>query len=177
MIKSQNKNNKLHIILNIFCTFILMIASIFLTMFVLGYRLDINLSSSLPNRIFISNLNFNSIENGNYVKFLNPKAKYYTGRTFTKKVLGQGGDKIIIKKFQNIKDNIQGAITINNTTLNVKYKTNKGTLIHILDLKTDTIPNNKLFVYGISEDSYDSRYEEFGLIDKTEVISVSVPLF
>ena len=102
---------------------------------------------------------------------------YYQNKIFTKKVLGQGGDKIIINKFDNVQNNIQGTITINNITLYVKYKTTKGTIINILDIKDYVIPDNKIFVYGTNENSYDSRYKEFGLIDKTEVLGVSIPLF
>ena len=77
------KNN--NIIFDVFCSIILLLATICLIGVVFGLKLDINLSESLPYKIFISNSNFKYIKNGDYIKFVNPRANYYQNKIFIRK--------------------------------------------------------------------------------------------
>jgi conjugal transfer pilin signal peptidase TrbI len=149
----------------------------FLLIFVFRYRIGLNISGSLPNKFFLVDKFNKNIAVGDYVNFIKKNDIYLQNDNFTKKVLGIAGDKIILNKYQEPINNIQGTITINNITLEVKDKTKLGTKVNILNINSDTIPENKIFVYSDHPESYDSRYNEFGLVDVQTVIGVAKPLF
>lgn len=141
-----------------------------------GYKLSVNVSESLPYRFFlIKTRNYDSIKNGDFIQFINKDAKYYNGKKITKQVLASSGDVVKINIFKQAENNIQGSITYNNTVLKVKDKTILGTKVYINDI--EVIPENNYFVIGYNKNSFDSRYKEFGFINKDEVIGVAIPIF
>lgn len=145
-------------------------------MFIGNYKLSINISPSLPYYLFlVKKKNYKKISNGDFIQFINKDAQYYSGVNITKQVLAVGGDTLEINIFEYPIDNIQGTIRFNETELKVKDKTVLGTKVYINNIST--IPENNYFVIGYNEDSFDSRYKEFGLIDKNEIIGVAKPIF
>ena len=162
-------------ILLFFITIILLIEAI---MLISGYKLSINISPSLPYSVFLvktKNFNHNNIKNGDFIQFINKDATYYNGINITKQVFASGGDVLDINIFNEVVDNIQGTITFQGKVLKVKDKTIKGTKVNINNIIK--IPSNHYFVIGYNENSFDSRYKEFGLINEKEVIGVAKPLF
>ncbi len=169
------KNKSIDIVIIIVFTIITFVS---LLLFFNGYRFSINISSSLPHKLFLVNTNqknINNVTNGDFIQFINKDAKYYNGIKITKQVLAKEGDVLEINSFREIKDNIQGTINYGDKVLKVKFKTKKGTEVKINNIKV--IPKNRYFVMGYDEHSFDSRYKEFGLIEKSEVIGVAKPLF
>lgn len=163
---------------NICLFFVLIFILIEILMFSFGCKISVNISPSLPYKVFFVNKSknkINNIKNGDFIQFINKDAKYYNGVKITKQVLAKSGDNLVINLFDEINNNIQGTIIYKDKTLNVKYKTSKGTRVYINDIST--LPKDKYFVVGYDENSFDSRYKEFGLIDKKEVIGVAKPLF
>ncbi len=141
-----------------------------------NYKLSINISPSLPYHLFlVKTKNYKEIKNGDFIQFINKNAKYYSGANITKQVFATGGDILEINIFEQPKDNIQGTIRFNEMELKVKDRSVFGTKININDISV--IPEHSYFVIGYNEDSFDSRYKEFGLIEKEEVIGVAKPIF
>ena len=158
--------------------FVLLLIIFELTLFKLNYKLSINISDSLPFKLFLVDKRQSSIDNivdGDYIQFKNSNTRYYGGKNITKRVLAIGGDVIEVNQYQEPIENIQATIKFNDVILNVKNYTAKGTKINTNSISP--IPNKRYFVYGIHKDSFDSRYAEFGLINKEEIIGVAKPLF
>ena len=157
---------------------ILLIVVFEITLFKLNYKLSINISDSLPFKIFLVDKRKSSIENiknGDYIQFKNSNTRYYGGKNITKKVLAVAGSVLQINQYQEPIENIQATIQFNDVTLKVKDHTTKGTKVYTNIISE--IPSQRYFVYGTHKDSFDSRYAEFGLIKEEEIIGVAVPLF
>ena len=145
-------------------------------MFIGNYKLAVNISPSLPYRLFlVKTKNYKEIKNGDFIQFINKDAQYYNGVNITKQVLAIAGDVLEINIFKQPIDNIQGIIRYNKVELKVKDRTILGTKVHINNIPI--IPENSYFVIGYNKDSFDSRYKEFGLISQDEIIGVAKPLF
>lgn len=156
--------------------------SIFLFMevflFFCGFKISLNISPSLSYKLFIVNTKkqkIDDLKNGDFIQFINKDAKYYSGVKITKQILAKSGDILDVNIFQEPKNNIQATIKFKDTLLEVKNKSMFGTKIFVN--RTALIPENKYFVIGYDKNSFDSRYEEFGLIDKKEIIGVAKPIF
>ncbi len=146
--------------------------------FIAGFKISINISKSLPFKLFMVNTNIsriNTIRPGDFIQFVNKNSKYYRGVQITKQVLAMSGDIMEIEIFTKTKDNVQGLIKHNDRILEVKDKTALGTKVHINNIRI--IPPQHYFVIGHDNNSFDSRYMEFGLISKDEVIGVARPIF
>lgn len=145
-------------------------------MFIGNYKLAINISPSLPYRLFlVKTKNYKEIKNGDFIQFINKDAQYYNGVNITKQVLAVSGDILKINIFKQPIDNIQGTIKYNKTELKVKDRTVFGTKVNINNISV--IPENSYFVIGYDKDSFDSRYKEFGLINQNEIIGIAKPIF
>lgn len=147
-------------------------------LFEFNYKLSINVSNSLPFRVFIVDRNKSSIDKakaGDYIQFRNNNTHYYNGKNITKRILATGGNELDIHQLNKPENNIQAKIQFDNIVLKVKNYTKFGTKIHTNNIKI--IPKNYYFIYGINEDSFDSRYREFGLINREDIIGVARPLF
>lgn len=110
-----------------------------------GYGIRVNRSPSLKNKVYLS---FPASEPklGQIVTFSHPKSKV----TFAKVVAGKPGDVVQIEK---------GKVFINGDE--------KGCVLEsFAPINNGVIPNEFYFLMGTHPDSFDSRYEEFGLISK-----------
>ncbi len=100
---------------------------------------------------------------------------YKKGEIFIKIVGGVAGDQIITKErdFYIIsQDQISHSKQFIGTA---KTTSLKGQPLTMLD--TGTIPKNHYFAFTPHKDSYDSRYQEIGLINETEIIGTAVASF
>lgn len=170
MVLSRNKKFLLIFVIFVLCTEVILI--------IMGYKISLSLSPSLPYKCYLvktRNFDVNKIKNGDFIQFINKDATYYNGINITKQVFASGGDVLDINIFNEVVDNIQGTIAFQGKVLKVKDKTIKGTKVNINNITK--IPSNHYFVIGYNENSFDSRYKEFGLINEKEVIGVAKPLF
>ncbi|MBL8676047.1 MAG: signal peptidase I, partial [Alphaproteobacteria bacterium] len=106
-----------------------------------------------------------SIKRGDVVAIQGHKPQYLEGKyLFTKRVIGLPGDQIIkTKKGLAIKAK-NGSFTIIYPLLD---KTKEGQTLTPLPLQS--VPAGYLFVIGDHLRSFDSRYEEFGLVPMVKV--------
>ena len=130
------------------------------------FTIGINVTDSIPKRVFLI-VKGTTPEVGDYVAFRFQGSRYYKkGRTFIKVIAGNEGD------FLEIKDR---CFLLNKKLLGcAKEKDREGRPVEPFAF-TDIIPRDKIFVLGISKDSYDSRY--FGFVDKNQVIGRANALF
>lgn len=162
----------------LFLIIVLLLIFFEIAFFVFDHKLSINISNSLPFRVFIIDKRKSSIDrikNGDYIQFKNNNTHYYNGTNITKRVLAIGGNKLEIYQYKEPKNNIQAQIKFDGVVLEVRDYTKYGTKIYTNNI--ETIPQNYYFIYGTHRDSFDSRYREFGLINKKEIIGVAKPLF
>jgi signal peptidase I len=113
--------------------------------FMSGYRICYNESHSLPQKLFFARP-IKSLDRGQIITFSTPKSSV----TFAKIIAGVPGDTI---KVENHKLYINGL--------------EKATILEPLKPILDgIIPNDFYLMLGVSSDSFDSRYDEFGLIPR-----------
>ena len=124
-----------------------------------------NASESVPYRLFYLTGSKN-IKKGDYVVFshaFHPKV--------VKQVVGVGGDSIDFKD-KRLKVTSNGGLAWEGV---VRRIDSKGHLVS--PIRSQVIPHDTFFVAGSHEDSYDSRYQSFGLVESQAVISRALPLF
>lgn len=80
--------------------------------------------------------------------------------SFTKEVAGIEGDKILIQGEE---------IFINDKKIGKLFTQFKGSSIALVPIKATVIPKGFVFLAGHHERSYDSRYENFGLVPVKEI--------
>ena len=126
--------------------------------------LEVN-SESLEGIHYLLVRQSTSINRGDIVAIQGHKPQYLQGSyIFTKRVIGLPGDQITKSK----------------NGLTIKAKSGSFTIIYPLLEKTKedqpltplpfkTIPDNHLFVIGDHPRSFDSRYEEFGLVPMEKI--------
>jgi type IV secretory pathway protease TraF len=149
------------------------------------YQLKWNISTSMPQKLWLTHMNDRNLKIGDYVLFRfhdyrMPNKDDY--EVIVKQVGGIAGDKIISRSW-------------NGYEKGVPYP-NKTSLIYILPegsyptfdslsgyqftplTRTDmVIPKGCLFVHGQHHPSFDSRYKEFGLVCESQIIGKSYPIF
>jgi len=127
---------------------------------VFGIRYTI--SSSLPYKIFISRP-CTQAEKNRYVSLEHPGSDVL----LAKQIIGVAGDCISI--YQNhfyINDQDYGLI---------RMQSKSGNQMH--PITQQKIPDGYVFVYAPHEESFDSRYEEFGLVKIEQIKETLWPLF
>jgi len=107
-------------------------------------------SDSLPYRTFLE-LKGIKPQVGQYAYFKSP---WYGGRVI-KKIVGRGGDKMTY--------DAQGNLWVGNQKVG-KSRTQARDGRQLTPIKGGIIPQGMVFVKGEHERSFDSRYEELGLI-------------
>ena len=148
---------------------IVILSALFFLMRFQPYQLGINLTESLPQKIFL-------VKNGvlpkrnDYMVFYKPN-KWYKD-SFVKQVIGVEGDKI--KESNNrlsiiTKENNQ----IIDAGIAKEFSLRGEKLTRI---STGIIPVGYYFVHAPHKDSLDSRYSDIGLISSKEIIGVAKPI-
>ena len=139
-----------------------------------NYRLGFNLSPSLPYKLMVIHLN-EAVETGGLISFRWHGGKPWPdGTIFTKRLLASPGETVIKKG----RDFVVGGRTLIGKEIG-SSKINKRKLFPNDELNegANAIPLNKYFVAGDHEHSLDSRYNALGLVDKTDVIGRTYPIF
>jgi conjugative transfer signal peptidase TraF len=132
--------------------------------FGLGYRVLINTTHSLPHTFYLTNPTQKVIKRGDYIAFTHSISKVL----LVKQVKGVAGDTLI-KTADFVR--IDGVPT----PLRLRQKRADGT--SLTPLKADVISDGTVFVAGSHPDSFDSRYQEIGLIPLAQVRGQVWPLF
>jgi len=160
-------------------------------------QFNINQTESLPGKVFIC---FRGItpERGDVVSIQNHPTIYFKDIHFTKRLMGLPGDKIEIHK-DTITINVKGdhaskiydtqTKTVNSCKSNCEpayhkevypigkllQKTKEGKPLH--PIKNTIIPEGYVFVSTDHPHSFDSRYEEFGLVKQEHISGRCFGLF
>lgn len=129
------------------------------------YTIVINISSSLPQRIFwVNKGQLPSL--GQHVLFKNP-IKYSEHNTMIKIVGGMIGDIVEIHGEQiSVRGKLIGII---------KKRSLKGELLN--PGPQGQIKAKQLFVYGLHPDSLDSRYQRIGWIKYEDIVGTAYPIW
>lgn len=118
-------------------------------------------SDSLQGINYILAHKSSSIQRGDIVAIRGHTIKYIGEKRLAKRVLGLPGDRIV--------HNTEGIIIIPHpsNTLPLLTQTSNGN--PLTPLVPTIIPEDYLFVAGDNPQSFDSRYEEFGLVHKEKI--------
>lgn len=129
-------------------------------------RLLISPSKSLPYSVFLL-LKGVSGQKGDFITIQGHKTAYFEDLLFTKQIVGVPGDAVSFK---------EGFVWINGRKAGLFLTvTKKGK--PLTPLKTRAVPQGYLFVMGEDERSFDSRYEEFGLVAEKHILGKTLGLF
>ena len=125
-----------------------------------------NISSSLPHKNFFI-IKTSKIKVGDYILFKAPRNSAYDGMFLVKQVLAGNGDKVTVSE-RNVFINDKLAAT-------AKTHTKAG---QVLTVASDSeITKGSYFVANPHQDSYDSRYLDFGLIHEKDISGVAYALW
>ena len=104
---------------------------------------------------------------GDYVGISGWNTKYTNDKHFTKRIVGVTGD--IITK-------CDGFICINDKKIaSLKDKTKNNEVL--TPIESQAIPKRHYFVLAEHKDSFDSRYQEFGLVKHEYIEGKAIPLW
>ncbi len=123
-----------------------------------------DISKSLPHKLYIGYFGNFEIKKGDIVLLKHPSIRGY----LIKKITGMKGDRI---------DILDDKICINDKQIGsiLKRKLNKNEMV--TPINTRHIETDYYFVCGTHEESFDSRYEEFGLIRKDDIKALLWSIF
>lgn len=126
------------------------------------FGIRINVSDSLPYRLFISR-KLETVRRDAYVSFFIKEGRY----PLVKQIVGIPGDQV---------ENVSGSVFVNGKDRGkVLEKTPSGNIVSPINCKK--IPEGHVFVSASHENSFDSRYNEFGLIPIDQIQEELWPVF
>jgi len=115
-----------------------------------------NVTESLPTKFFLKTP-LQKVTRGEFVELSHPESS----ALLAKQVIGVAGDLIAVK---------EGEFFINDEK--------KGTILKkLLPVEEGTIPADHVFVYASHPESFDSRYQRFGLVHIDQLEGRLWPLF
>jgi conjugal transfer pilin signal peptidase TrbI len=121
-------------------------------------KIHFNRTESAPYHAFVCIHGLNA-GLGNYISIEGHPTEYFSGKHFTKRVAGLPGDVIEFKDGNMFAGNRLIGPLLAETTQGLK----------LTPMPTSKVPEGFVFVVGDHSHSFDSRYQEFGLV-KTEDI-------
>lgn len=124
--------------------------------------LALNQSDSLPQKVFLI-LKGKELSRGHYLSFKNSWFK----APLIKEIIGVEGDKIIIDD--------EGEIWIARKVSKPLSHSKDGKILH--SITPGIIPPGYVFAYGHHPRSFDSRYQEVGLVQVDQTLGRAIPLF
>lgn len=136
-----------------------------------NYRIMENHTESLPYKYVVLAKGIIPTKHGQVFAFkVYNNAHYHNEKplNFIKIVGGISGDKITIKAEREVyvADRAIGF---------AKIHSKKGVPLNIIE--ESIIPEHKFFAYTPHKDSFDSRYQEIGLIDEKDIIGTAILTF
>lgn len=117
--------------------------------FGLGYRVLFNTTNSLSHIMYLTNPTRAPIKPGDLIAFQH----HASSKTVVKRVIGVEGDRI---------SRTQNALIVKGKAFPLKEKRSNGEAL--TPLNANVIPTGMVFVAGEHIDSFDSRYNAFGLV-------------
>jgi len=139
--------------------------SIILTMWGLGWSFCFNVDDSLSHSFFLVQLNPHVIPRDSYVIF--DHTILGQQRRLVKKVVGIAQDEIQVK---------QDEVWVNEKRIGkIKPYSKEG--LSLSRIAPGIIPEGFIFAAGTHKDSFDSRYENFGLVQKSQILARAYPVF
>lgn len=138
---------------------VLIVSAFFL---ITPFGLILNTTASLPTTLFLS-LKKQEVTRGQYAFFTHP----CFDQVVIKKVVGVAGDRVYRK----------GSEVFVNDVLVGTLKEKCSTGQPLTPVAEQKIPENAYFVAGLSERSFDSRYADFGFIQKGQMLGRAWALF
>lgn len=130
--------------------------AILLSVFLSQTELKVNQTPSLGYKVFFC-IKGLALNRGDFVTFNTHPTAYFGDISYTKRLMGMPGDLIHIDEDQ---------IFINNQPIGtLRTSTQDGKIL--TPLKSRSIPEGYVFVSADHSRSFDSRYEEFGLVKET----------
>lgn len=136
------------------CFFVLPFLSALWLTFGLGYRVLFNTTHSLSHIMYLTNPTRASIKSGDLIAFQH----HASPKTVVKRVIGVEGDTI---------GHTQNALIVKGTEFLLKKKLSNGGAL--TPLNANVIPAGMVFVAGEHVDSFDSRYNAFGLVPVSKI--------
>lgn len=132
------------------------------------FRIGVNVSPSLPYRLFLVALDQRPTKVGDLVSFEWQRSTFYEPHAwFTKRVAAVGGQRITVKDRKVFVDGEFVAYA----------KTHSKRGVPLEPISEGVIPAGALFVLTPHEDSLDSRYSVTGLVEPARVIGRAHVLF
>ena len=130
------------------------------------YSFAVNTDESSQYTLFLVEKGKLPKKANDYIVFHAPKNSRYKTQ-FVKKIAGMPGDKVsVIGKSFFISGKFIGT---------AKDTDSNGNSVEIL--KSVVIPKASYFVYSTKENSYDSKYEEIGLIPSSAIVGRAISIF
>ncbi len=123
-------------------------------------------SDSLPYKLYIL-VKGRNWKKGDLVAIKNFYTTYTHNQHFTKKIVGVAGDVVTIEGKHVLVNGIKHA------QLKAKTKSNKK----LTPTTAQTIPQQHFFVIAAHDDSFDSRYQEFGLVRENYIEGKVYPVW
>ena len=134
--------------------------------FSIQYSIRINLSDSLPYKLFILDKGNKEVRKGKLIAFVAPGNGVYEG-DFCKYVIGIPGDEV-----RYVGDDVYVGNEYIGKVKKVGKKGNK------LERGPEgIIPEGHYFVYSKKENSFDSRYKNIGYVKDSNIIGTVYPIF
>lgn len=147
--------------------FAYVLCAVCLFMFQANYRVGINQTDSLPQSLFLIQLNA-SVHKGDYLAF-HPKqgTPFKHDAILTKIVVGTEGDVVTVK---------DRLVFVNDRAVGLaKPKSLKGEPLD--PINPVTIGRGQYYVMGLHKDSLDSRYSMLSLIDRSHFVGRAHPIW
>ena len=136
-----------------------------LTVLLTQTQLSINRTPSLPYKIFFSIKGFLP-QRGDFVTLEDHPTAYFGKISYTKRIVGLPGDQIHIHN---------NHLYVNHKLIGpLRKETKDGKPLY--PLESTTIPEGYVFVSADHPHSFDSRYQEFGLVSQSKIWGKAIPL-
>lgn len=137
-------------------------------LFVLPFNSNILIaqSDSLPYKLYFL-VKGDNWKKGDLVAIKNFHTKHTKNQHFTKKIVGVAGDVVTIEGKHVLVNGVKHAQLKNKTKNNKK----------LTPMIAQTIPQQHFFVIATHKDSFDSRYQEFGLVRENYIEGKVYPIW
>lgn len=149
-----------------FCTDIILILGVIAFIAPFKSSLLVNKSDSLPHKLYFL-VKSNNWQKGDVVAIKNFVNSYTQNQHFTKQIVGVAGDVITVANDYVLVNGIACA----------KLKSQTKDHRKLTPIMAQTIPQQYFLVLAQHNDSFDSRYQEFGLVKEDYIEGKVYPIW